>query len=62
VVTTAVTVAASGYAQPARTLTRGQVVELSAAEVTAVGSSNLRTISTSMHDVLGESAGCSNGD
>jgi|HubBroStandDraft_1064217.scaffolds.fasta_scaffold2655140_1 hypothetical protein len=60
VVTTTTTVAASGYAQPARTLNRGQVVELSAAEVVQVGSGNLRTVT--MHDQLAESAGISNGD
>ena len=60
VVTTTTTVAASGYAQPARTLNRGQVVDLSAAEVTAIGSGNLRTVTA--RDQLAESAGVSNGD
>lgn len=60
---TTTTVAASGYAQPARTVAKGQVLDLSAAEVTAIGSGNLRAItSTTIHDQLGESAGVSNGD
>lgn len=63
VVTTTTTVAASGYAQPARTVAKGQVVELSAAEVTAIGAGNLRAVASStMHDQLGESASVSNGD
>jgi hypothetical protein len=60
VVTTTTTVAGTGYGQPNRTVRRGQVVELSAAEVTAVGSGNLRAVT--FHDQLGESAACSNGD
>lgn len=63
VVTAPVTVAASGYASPARTVGKGQVLELSAAEVTALGSSNLRAVVTStMHDQLAEAVGVSNGD
>jgi hypothetical protein len=57
------TVAASGYTSPARAVAKGQVVELSAAEVTAIGAGNLRAVSaSSMHDQLGESAGISNGN
>lgn len=63
VVVKPVTVAAAGYGQPARTVLPAQVLELSAAEVTAIGSSNLRAVTTTtMHDQLGESAGCSNGN
>jgi hypothetical protein len=63
VVVTTTTVAASGYLQPARTAAKGQVLELSASEVTAIGAGNLRAITSStMHDQLGESAGVSNGD
>lgn len=63
VVTTPVTTANGGYTAPAQTFTRGQVVEMSSAEVTAVGAGNLRAASTStQHDQLGESAGVSNGD
>jgi hypothetical protein len=62
VVVTTATVAGSGYTQPARTVTKTQVLELSAAEVTAIGAGNLRAVSSStMHDQLGESAGISNG-
>ena len=57
------TVPAAGYAQPAQTVTKGQVVDLSPAQVTALGSSNLRAVATTtMHDQLGEAAGVSNGD
>ena len=63
VVVTPVTVAGSGYTQPARTVAKGQVVELSVAEVTAIGAGNLRAVTgTTAHDQLGESAGVSNGD
>jgi hypothetical protein len=56
-----VTIAAVSYAQPARVLPKGAVVELSAAEVTAVGAGNLRAVSTAtQHDLLGESWGVSN--
>lgn len=60
VLTAPVTVPASGYAQPARVLPKGAVVELSAAEAATVGAGNLRT--TTFRDVLGESAGASNSD
>jgi hypothetical protein len=61
VVVTPVTIAGSGYAQPARPLLKGQVVELSAAEVTAAGAGNLRAVSTTtLHDALGEASGVSN--
>ena len=63
VVVTPVTVAASGYTQPAVSVTKGQVLELTAAQVTALGAGNLRAVTaTTMLDQLGESAGCSNGD
>lgn len=63
VVTTATTVAASGYTSPGYTVGKGQVVELTAAQVSAIGSGNLRTVTSSTaHDQLGESAGVSNGD
>ena len=63
VVVTPVTVAGSGYAQPAGSLVKGQVLELSPAEVTAIGARNLRAVSTAtMHDQLGRAAGVSNGD
>jgi hypothetical protein len=63
VVTATTTVAGSGYTAPARTVAKGQVLELSASEVSAIGGGNLRAVSAStMHDQLGESAGVSNGD
>lgn len=63
VVVTTTTVAGSGYTAPARTITKSQVLELSASEVSAIGAGNLRAVTTStMHDQLGESAGCSNGN
>ena len=58
VLTAPVTIAAVSYSQPARVLPKGSVVELSAAEVTAVGAGNLRT--TAPRDLLGEGAGVSN--
>jgi len=63
VVTVTTTVAGSGYLAPARTVTKGQVLELSASEVTAISAGNLRAVTSSTaHDQLGESAGVSNGD
>jgi hypothetical protein len=63
VVTTTTTVPGGGPGQPARTVAKSQVVDLSPAEVTAIGAGNLRAVtSTSMHDQLGESAGISNGN
>lgn len=62
-VVTTTTVAGSGYTAPARTVAKGQVLELSAAEVTQIGAGNLRAVTASTaHDQLGESAGISNGD
>lgn len=65
-VTTPVTVPAAGYAQPARVLRKGDVVELSASEVTTIGAGNLRAVTlmaaTARHDQLGEAVGVSNGD
>lgn len=58
VLTAPVTIAASGYAQPARVLPKGTVVELSAAEITTIGAGNLRA--TTARDQLGESAAASN--
>ena len=37
-------VTGSGYALPDRNLTKGQVLELTAAEVTAIGAGNLRAV------------------
>lgn len=61
VVTTPVTLAGSGYNAPPRTLHKGEVVELSAAEVTALGAGNMRTASAAVvHDQLGEAFAASN--
>lgn len=58
-----VTVAFSSYASPGGYWPKGAVVELTSAQVTEIGSPNLRAVSSStMHDQLGESAGVSNGD
>jgi hypothetical protein len=63
VVTKAVTVAFSSYLAPGRSHMPGQVLELSAAEVSAIGAGNLRAVSSStVHDQLGEAAGISNGN
>jgi hypothetical protein len=58
VLTADVTIAASGYTQPERKLKKGQVVELSAAEITAVGAGNLRA--TVARDALGEHVAVTN--
>lgn len=60
VVTKAVLIAFGGYTSPGRKHVVGDVVELSAAEVTAIGAANLRT--TTARDALGEGAGASNSD
>jgi hypothetical protein len=63
VVTVTTTTSGSGYTAPAVTVTKGQVAELTAAQVTAIGGGNLRAVSSSTaHDQLGESAGVSNGN
>jgi hypothetical protein len=61
VITSAVALAFVNYQNPGRNLKIGAVVELSAAEVTAIGAGSMRAISTTtMHDTLGESFGVSN--
>jgi hypothetical protein len=63
VVVTTTTVAGSGYTSPARTVRQHEVLELSTSEVSAIGSGNLRAVTSSTaHDQLGESAGVSNGN
>jgi hypothetical protein len=57
-ITKAVVIAATDYAHPARVLKPGDVVELSAAEVTAIGAGNLRA--TAFRDQLGLAVGVSN--
>lgn len=58
ILTSDVLIAAVSYTQPERRLKKGQAVELSASEVTAIGSGNLRA--TVARDVLGEGVGVSN--
>jgi hypothetical protein len=61
VVTKTVTIPASPPV-PARTLVAGQVVELSAAEVTAVTSAGGAVRAVTFRDQLGEGAAASNSD
>ncbi len=62
VVTVATTVAGSGYGQPPRVIHTREVLELSAAEVTAIGGGNLRAVSTATtRESSGESFAVSNG-
>lgn len=62
IVTTAAQIAFLNYTQPGRSHVKGQVVELNAAEVTALGAGNLRAVTTTTsHDQLGEAVGVSNG-
>lgn len=62
VVTVATTVAGSGYNSPPRVVHKSEVLELTAAEVTAIGAGNLRAVSTTTtHESSGESFAVSNG-
>jgi hypothetical protein len=60
VITKTVTIAGSGYNQPARTLVAGQVVELSSAEQTAVTGAGGTIRATTARDQLGEGAAAAN--
>jgi hypothetical protein len=60
IATKAVLIAFASYASPGRALKIGDVVELSAAEVTAIGAGNLRSVTA--RDALGEAVGVSNSD
>lgn len=60
VITADVTIAGSGYAAPAKTLKKGQVVELSSTELSAVTGAGGTARTTTARDMLGESAGASN--
>ena len=57
-ITKTVTIAATDYAHPARVLKPGDVVELTAAEITAIGAGNMRA--TAYRDQLGLGVGVSN--
>jgi hypothetical protein len=58
VLTADVALAFASYAAPGRAHKKGQVVELSAAEVTAIGAGNV--LATSVRDATGESTAVSN--
>lgn len=61
VTTAPVTVAAAGYQAPGRSHTKGQVVELSASEVTAItGAGGTVRNGSTARDMLGESFAVSN--
>jgi hypothetical protein len=59
-ITKTFTIAAAGYAQPARTIPAGTVVELSAAEQTAVTTAGGTFRATAFRDQLGLAVGVSN--
>jgi hypothetical protein len=62
VVTSPVQVAFLNYLQPGRAHKKGDVVELSAAEVSTIGAGSLRAVDAShMHDMLGEAFAVANG-
>jgi hypothetical protein len=60
VITKTFTIAAGGYAAPARTISAGTIVELSSAEQTAVTAAGGTFRATTYHDQVGMSAGVSN--
>jgi hypothetical protein len=62
-VTAPVTVAASSYASPGGFWPKGACLELTSAQVTQVGSGNLRAVDGAhMHDQGGEAVAVSNGN
>jgi hypothetical protein len=62
ILTTAAQVAFVNYLSPGRQHFKGQTVDLSPGEVTAIGAGNLRAVSTTTaHDQLGEAVAVSNG-
>jgi hypothetical protein len=62
ILTTAAQVAFVNYLQPGRVHVKGQTVDLSPAEVTALGAGNMRAVATAtVHDQQGEAVGVSNG-
>jgi len=58
--TAPVTIAATDYGHPARVMLKGMVVELSAAEITAIGAGNMRA--PVARDTLGLNTAVSNSD
>lgn len=62
VLTAPVVIADTDYLHKGRAHKKGDVVELSASEVTAIGAGSLRAVSTTtMHDTLGEAFAVANG-
>lgn len=62
ILTTAAQVAFANYLSPGRQHFKGQTVDLSAAEVTALGAGNMRAVTTTTaHDQMGEAVGVANG-
>lgn len=62
ILTSPVSIAFANYFNPGRQHRKGDVVDLSPAEVTAIGAGNLRAVSTTtVHDQQGEAVGVSNG-
>lgn len=62
VITTPVVIPATDYNHPERRHKKGDVVELSAAEVAAIGAGNMRAATAAtIHDQLGEAVSVSNG-
>jgi len=59
-ITKTFTIAASGYAQPAKTIQAGTMVELSSAEQTAVTSAGGTFRATAFRDQLGLAVGVTN--
>jgi hypothetical protein len=63
IVTNPAVIAFINYTSPGKQVKKGDAVELSAAEVTAIGAGNLRAVTTTTaHDQLGEAVGVSNGN
>jgi hypothetical protein len=60
VITKAVTIPATDYAHPARTLKVGDVVELTAAEITAITTAGGTVRATAFRDSTGEHVGVTN--
>lgn len=62
VTTSAVTLPPAFPGQPAITIPKGSVIELTAAQAAAIASAggSTRAVATTMHDTLGEAFGVSN--
>ena len=60
IITKTFTIAASGYAQPAKTIPASTVVELSAGELAAITGAGGTARVTTFRDTTGEQAGVSN--